>query len=712
MAEIENVKILQVDTEPSVKSVKDLRKAMKELNDSFIAGKVSEEQYRKGTEKLEQTMFGVTDAHRDARLAVNDFGVQMKNVLTIGKSVSAGLTGIQAGMNALGLESAGVAEQISKLQNLQAMTQAFGALKDDGVKAFKGLTTALKGATAGMSGFKKALIGTGIGAIVVLIGELIAHFDEVNEWVKKVTGGTLDLTKVFDGLKGVFGNIIPILKSFGKTILDAVISPIKSYLEVLKGVGKIMVAVFKGEWSSIGDIAKEAKDNALAPFKEVAADAKELGGEFSKGYNDGVEAGEEKANEEAAKKRQEEWEKRRAELEEHIKQELALKEAQEKDGWNLTEEGKKYYDDYFKTRLSWYEKDSKEYNQILIEKLNYDKEYTGKVQEESDKQIEAEKKAAQEKRQIWEKEEGDIASILDRVADSQNDDRTNELNALQDKFLQQKALLESHNIDTLELEEAYKKKRQELLDKYAEEDRKREEARKKKEEEDFKNQYAPMIDTMNIFIEQGNRLGETWGTAFSGIQDIMSGAIQAVVDFGKAGDDSGKRMEAMAKMSAIAFDSTAAVLDSLAAQQDTTTKEGFEQAKKYQIAGAVMTTLSSSLQALAGGNSMASQMGLAAPVGWAMGAAMATVATTMGAINIAKIKQQKMDGGGAGAASASPSVNFNAASALNNPVLNTQQVIGDSEQESMMKDTKVYVTESDIASTSNRVKVQESENSI
>ena len=134
MAQVEEVKILQVDTTKSVNAVRELRKSMKDLDSAFISGTISEEEYIAETKKLESEMFKVTDAHKDAKLSINDFGVQMKNVATVGKSVTGALTGIQAGMNALGLESSGIAEQISKLQNLQALTEAFGALKDDGVK--------------------------------------------------------------------------------------------------------------------------------------------------------------------------------------------------------------------------------------------------------------------------------------------------------------------------------------------------------------------------------------------------------------------------------------------------------------------------------------------------------------------------------------------------------------------------------------------------
>ena len=82
MAQVEEVKILQVDTTKSVNAVRELRKSMKDLDSAFISGKISEEEYVAETKKLESEMFKVTDAHKDAKLSINDFGVSTCNIFT------------------------------------------------------------------------------------------------------------------------------------------------------------------------------------------------------------------------------------------------------------------------------------------------------------------------------------------------------------------------------------------------------------------------------------------------------------------------------------------------------------------------------------------------------------------------------------------------------------------------------------------------------
>lgn len=614
MAETEKIKVAQVDLTQSIKSVKDLRKAMKDLNDQFVAGKISEEDYRKQTEKLEQVMFGVTDAHRDAKLAVNDFGVQMKNVATIGKSVSAGFTAVQAGMNALCLESAGVAEQISKLQNLQALTQAFTAMKDSGAKAFKGLTTALKGATSGMSAFKKALIATGLGALVVILGTIIANWEEFTE----ALGISADvMTKVGDVFNGVI-NVIT--KSVG-------------------GLAKAMAKLIKGDFSGAWDEIKSGFD---------------IASNYAQGVQDGIE----KREEEARKKRAEEWEKERKALEDNLKQQLAMRESVEADGWKQSAEGKKYMDEYFKKRLSWYAKDSKEYKDILIEKNNYDKAYTNAQNAELEKQLEEQRKIRAEQNALDVKNLENIATILDRVAQAQNTAQQNELNALQDKYSQELELLNQYGIDTADLTNEYNAKVADINQKYRD-------AEAKAQEQAKAEQKA---------------LDE-----------------KALADHQQAVDQNIKGTASLAS-------SATSILNSFADAQDTNSREGFENAKKVQTASATIQMLQGIATAISG--AFTTKTG---PWDIALAAAQSATIAAAGTAQIAKIKKTTYNGGGSSSTSV-PS--FNAATSLNDPSLTTRQLVSNSEANAMQADTKVYVTESDIKSTATKVDVMQSENAM
>ena len=662
MAQVEEVKILQVDTSKSVQSVRELRKSMKDLDNAFISGKISEEAYMEQTKQLESQMFAVTDAHKDAKLSINDFGVQMKNVATVGKAVTGALTGIQAGMNALGLESSGVAEQISKLQNLQALTQAFGALKDDGVKAFKGLKDAFGSATKGLSGFKKALIGTGIGAIVVAIGLLVANFDELNNWIKNVTGGALDLTKVFDGLKGIFENIGPTLKSFGNLVLQYILAPFRTVIDTAKGLGNIFKNLFKGDFDGVKKAAEDMASNIKSNFTAVGDAAKDFGSTVAEGYTNGVKKAEEKAaqkaKEEAAKKA-EEYKKQQIERLNQRKAtldaELAYQKATHDKEWSNSQEYKNKLESYYNELLGLYSKtygeESLEYKKILTEKLTSLRDFiTNEEQaiiDANNKKLEEERKRAEEELKIAEQREKDKQKLIES--------------------------LDGYGLTGVE--------------KY------------QKELDDLRLKYEEEYNLLAGNLEAQALLQQKYADDVAAIHQKVAEDSNAALD-----EQYAKVQDRIGKANQLASFATS-MLDSFADAQDKTTKEGFEKSKKMQVASATIQMLQGIATAISG--AFTTKTG---PWDIILAAAQAASIAVAGGIQINKIKQQKFDGGSTSISA--PTVNMPTAADIANSSLNTREIISDSEAQSNLEATKVYVTESDIASTTKKVQTVESENTL
>ena len=662
MAQVEEVKILQVDTTKSVNAVRELRKSMKDLDSAFISGKISEEEYVAETKKLESEMFKVTDAHKDAKLSINDFGVQMKNVATVGKSVTGALTGIQAGMNALGLESSGVAEQISKLQNLQALTEAFGALKDDGVKAFNGLKDALGSATKGLSGFKKALIGTGIGAIVVAIGLLIANFDDLNNWIKNVTGGALDLTKVFDGLKGIFENIGPTLKSFGNLVLQYLLAPFRTVIDTAQGLGNIFQNLFKGDFDGVKKAAEDMSSNIKSNFTAVGDAAKDFGSTVVEGYTNGVKKAEEKvaqkAKEEAAKKAEEYKKQQNERLNQRkatLDAELAYQKATNDKEWSTSQEYKNKLESYYNELLGLYSKtygeESLEYKKVLTEKLTTLRDFiTNEEQaiiDANNKKLEEEKKRAEEELKIAEQREKDKQKLIDS--------------------------LDGYGLTGVE--------------KY------------QKELDDLKLKYEEEYNLLAGNLEAQALLQQKYADAVAAVHQKVAEDSNAALE-----EQYAKVQDRIGKANQLASFATS-MLDSFADAQDKTTKEGFEKSKKMQVASATIQMLQGIATAISG--AFTTKTG---PWDIILAAAQAASIAVAGGVQINKIKQQKFDGGSTSISA--PTVNMPTAADIANSSLNTREIISDSEAKSNLEATKVYVTESDIASTNKKVQTVESENTL
>ena len=151
------------------------------------------------------------------------------------------------------------------------------------------------------------------------------------------------------------------------------------------------------------------------------------------------------------------------------------------------------------------------------------------------------------------------------------------------------------------------------------------------------------------------------------------------------------------------FQSAAQLLTTLSENEDTNTKEGFEKQKKMQIAAATMNMLGGLISTWTSVMNPANAwMTIFGQI--AMGAIQSASILGMGIANIQKIKQTSFDGG------STPSISSGAiANTIIAPNAYSQSVQGASTEQSI-KDTRVYVLESDISNTQGRVSVQETEN--
>lgn len=210
-----------------------------------------------------------------------------------------------------------------------------------------------------------------------------------------------------------------------------------------------------------------------------------------------------------------------------------------------------------------------------------------------------------------------------------------------------------------------------------------------------------VADTANEIISIGDGIDSAWGNVFSN----MINGVDKVSKSLKSGEKGWKTYGSIMNST---LSVGASIMNALANEQDADTKEGFERQKKFQIAGATMSMLSGIMDAWSGAMQLGPIMG---PI---VGGINSAMIATLGAIQIAKIKATQFEGGGSttddgsggGAASATPALT--ALQSMQSGVGITTNVQGAS-TEGQVTDTRVYVLESDIANTTRKVNVAESE---
>ena len=146
-------------------------------------------------------------------------------------------------------------------------------------------------ATAGLSGIKKAIATTGIGLLIVAVGELAAHFDDV----RRAVGITDDKFQEFKtNVTNILKTIVAGVVGVGNSILQFLITPIKSFIEVVKGAGTLIKDVFTGNFRKIKEdaiSAGNAVNNALnngIKFKANFNKGKDFANELIQNIQDNI----------------------------------------------------------------------------------------------------------------------------------------------------------------------------------------------------------------------------------------------------------------------------------------------------------------------------------------------------------------------------------------------------------------------------------------
>ena len=208
-------------------------------------------------------------------------------------------------------------------------------------------------------------------------------------------------------------------------------------------------------------------------------------------------------------------------------------------------------------------------------------------------------------------------------------------------------------------------------------------------------QFELLNETMSLFSQSSLGLGGQWSNVLGEMQQSFNSFSLAVAKGGEA------TFSDWAKGAANTFQMVGSFLNALSDEQDTQTEEGFKKQKAMQISATVVNMLGGIASAWSSAMNPANAW-MTAPGQIAIGAAMSTMIAGIGAAQIAKIAQTQFGGGASASGSAINSTII--------PPVEYSSLVQGAQTEGAIKDTRVYVVESDIEGVGKKVAVQESEN--
>jgi len=143
-----------------------------------------------------------------------------------------------------------------------------------------------------------AVISTGIGALVVALGSLIAYFTSTQEGIDKVNKVLTPLKVLFQTLWGVVQNVgkalveafthpKQLLLDLGKFMQEQIINRATAIIDAFKGLGNILTGNFKEGFKQVGDAALQA----ATVVKDVVGKVKEAGKAVSDTIGEAIKRG-------------------------------------------------------------------------------------------------------------------------------------------------------------------------------------------------------------------------------------------------------------------------------------------------------------------------------------------------------------------------------------------------------------------------------------
>lgn len=322
MAEITTI---EINTAPAKKSINDIEQELQETNKALKQVDVNSKAFSELQKKAAGLKGELDQVNKTTDALSKGFQGWGENLAKVTSGISGGITAVTAGMQLLGVENENVVAGIAKLQQLMAFTQGISSLKDLG-EGFKVLKGAINATSGSLKGVKGALIGTGIGAFVVLLGEMIANWDKITAAIDDFIGSAGDASRVTAGMDAAFTAIKTTIVAVGQSILDFVITPFKTVINSIKAFSETNGSLL----DKLKAASSAAKDNIVDTWDRTKTNFKKIGTDTAAAYNESID----RQNKEAEDKREAERQKARQKAIEDAKKHAAQIAKAQQDAYN------------------------------------------------------------------------------------------------------------------------------------------------------------------------------------------------------------------------------------------------------------------------------------------------------------------------------------------------------------------------------------------
>jgi hypothetical protein len=164
--------------------------------------------------------------------------------------VASGFAAYQGALGLVGVESKKVEEQLLKVQSAMALAEGINGITSS-IDSFKNLGSVIKNNVVSAFGsLRAALISTGIGALAVILGSIIANWKEFSKAI----------TDTFPG----FSKVTDFFKNFSQVASGTINSVVAGF----KTIGQVLGNIFSGDFSKAYNNAKKLGENMATAYNQ------------------------------------------------------------------------------------------------------------------------------------------------------------------------------------------------------------------------------------------------------------------------------------------------------------------------------------------------------------------------------------------------------------------------------------------------------------
>lgn len=632
-----------------------------------------------------------SEAWGQMQKATEQTRAKFESVQKIAAGVTSAYAAVQGATALLGIENSNLEKTFVKVQSAMALAQGVGGMKDlvEGVSqakvAFGGAFTAAKTFITGLNGIKAAIVGTGIGALVVALGLLVANWDKLSskahnseEIVNKLSKNNANAIKQIEQANSAMEREIRIAEANGAKSEEIINKRIE---QNVKNIDKLNERLNKTkEQLGVFEAVNEGVLNREKEIEETKEEIKLLEEEIDK-----YKAIQESLN---VDKQVDDIKKQNEALEEQRRIYENIQNAKKAELDRVAEIENGLKDERLLRTETYLEE------KALLEK--YGRDTTALTQKYWDDLHTMDKAEMDEEYQDWEKHYNKLISQKDKELNKLQKSNINSISSYDESNEGVKNVdnnadgwIEENELDSYK---AYLDGRLDLL-----------QANTEAENELIQSKINLLKDQLAV----QELLGQDTSNTTAQIESLNEQILDNNDKLAEATEDNNKKKEKSDEQYAQSKKKRdKLVADFSISTASSTLKNLSSIAGEESKAGKAMAIASATIDTYQAANAAYKSMAGIPVVGPALGAAAAAAAVIAGIANVKQILKtdpENGDGNIASTASATPNLSLDSMM----PMQYTRNLQTDTELDEMNQSTKVYVTEEDITTTQNKVAVSE-----